>query len=454
MRLDRYLAKTRIVDLKSSDLRGAIDELLTVTGSRVGGKHRRRRILRELLDREKTMTTYLGNGVAMPHIRFKMKGVYIFAIGRCPDGLIYEGKPEYESTRIVVLLLASDKEKNYLSVLAEVARLFQEQSTVDYLLEEGDLAEFRERFLQGFSGELAKPVLKQSRFNRLFLREAQTIAREAKCTAALLFEDTVEGGIDTIRPFARMKTVRVRGGRSSGSREPTGKFDATIEIRSYSNQRLSQLRSAVLIGLTREIFGLEDRICCVGGIPGSNQFDTLAVIDVAQEFSSVLTEEEDLLPSRVAVEVIERILAIASELAVEGREGRPVGCLFVVGDSEKVDKMITPLVLNPFFGHKEEDRNVLNPFMHETIKEFSSIDGAFIIRGDGVVESAGSLIHAPGDFYLDMPSGLGARHSAASAISMASDCIAVVVSASSGQVTLFRKGVMLPLTHRGSGDHI
>ncbi len=88
MRLDRYLAKTRIVDLKSSDLRGAIDELLTVTGSRVGGKHRRRRILRELLDREKTMTTYLGNGVAMPHIRFKMKGVYIFAIGRCPDGLI------------------------------------------------------------------------------------------------------------------------------------------------------------------------------------------------------------------------------------------------------------------------------------------------------------------------------------------------------------------------------
>ena len=53
-----------------------------------------------------------------------------------------------------------------------------------------------------------------------------------------------------------------------------------------------------------------------------------------------------------------------------------------------------------------------------------------------------------------MPSGLGARHSAASAISIAADCVAVVVSASSGQISLFRIGVMLPLSHRGSGDHI
>ena len=454
MRLSRYIAKTRIIDLKSTDFRGAIDELLTVIGSRIGGNYRRKRISRELLDREKAMTTYLGNGVVMPHIRFKMKGAYIFAIGRCPRGLDYEGKPEYESTRIVVLLLASDKDRNYLSILAEVAKLFQEQSMVDYLLEEKTLTGFRERFLQRISGELAKPVLKPSRFNQLFLREAETIAREAKCTAVLLFEDTVEGGIDASRPFAKMKTVRVRDSQVSESRENRVKFDATIEIRSFANQRLSQLRSAILIGLTRAIFSHEDRICCVGGIPGSNQFDTLAVIDVSEEFSTVLTAEKDLLPSGVAVEVIERILSIASELAVEGREGRPIGCLFVVGYSEKMNKMITPLVLNPFFGHKEEDRNVLNPFMHETIKEFSSIDGAFMIRGNGVVEAAGSLIHTHGDFYLDMPSGLGARHSAASAISIAADCVAVVVSASSGQITLFRKGVMLPLSHRGSGDHI
>jgi DNA integrity scanning protein DisA with diadenylate cyclase activity len=137
----------------------------------------------------------------------------------------------------------------------------------------------------------------------------------------------------------------------------------------------------------------------------------------------------------------------SAELAVEGREGRPVGCLFVVGDTEKVKTLTKPLVLNPFYGYKEEDRNILNPFMDETVKEFSSIDGSFIIRGDGVVESAGSLIQAT-DSTHELPSGLGSRHAAAAAISVAANCISIVVSSSTSQVTLFRRGVMLPLTEK------
>ena len=109
--------------------------------------------------------------------------------------------------------------------------------------------------------------------------------------------------------------------------------------------------------------------------------------------------------------------------------------------------MTKPLVLNPFFGYKAEDRNILNPFMDETIKEFSSVDGAFIIRGDGVVETAGSLLQAA-DFSQPLPSGLGTRHAAAAAISVAAECIAIVVSSSTGQVTLFRRGVMMPLTEK------
>ena len=112
-----------------------------------------------------------------------------------------------------------------------------------------------------------------------------------------------------------------------------------------------------------------------------------------------------------------------------------------------MEKLIKPLVLNPFYGYKEEDRNILNPFMDETVKEFSSIDGAFIIRGDGVVQSAGSLIQAIDTDHI-LPSGLGSRHAAASAISLAAQCIAIVVSSSTSQVMLFRRGVMLPLTEK------
>lgn len=454
MRLDRYLAKSRIIDIESKDFHGALRELIAVSGPNQGGKHKRRRIVHDLLERENTMSTYLGNGVVMPHLRLRMRHPYLFAVGRCANGLHYQGKPEYADIRIVVLLLASEKEKKYLNVLASLARQFQEREVVDYLLDVEGLKVFKVRFFQCFSGELARPVLRQTQFNRIFLKEVQTIAREANCTVAILFSDTFRGGVDPTRPLSKMKTIRVMETPSSDTIEKSKKFAATIVVRSFSNQRLSQLRSAILIGLTRGIIQYDDRICCVGGLPGSNQFDTLVVIDVEKEFDSVLTRGAELLPTEVNVAVIERILAVASELAVEGREGRPVGCLFVIGDTEKVNGMVTPLVLNPFLGHKEEDRNVLNPFMHETIKEFSSIDGAFIIRGDGVVETAGSLVHAPGDYYRDMPSGLGARHSAAAAVSMATNCIAVVVSASGGQVTLFRKGVMMPLIWNSTGNSI
>lgn len=445
MRLDRHLVNSHIIDIESDDLRGAIEELVAVSAPIIEGDGKQCLIVDELIKRENTMSTYLGNGIVIPHLRIPLTSPFLFAIGRCRNGLQYQGKNEYREVRVVVLLLAEEKERRYLDILSDLARRFQEPTIVSSLVEECDLAVFRKRVVKGLGNKIEKAGQRQSRLNQLITDEAQTIAKEAKCTAAIIFSDTMTEGLDSSRPFPQMKTICVRETLMGEGLDQVGGFDATIAVKSFSNQRLSQLRGAILIGLTRGILNRDDRICCVGGLPGSNQFDTLMVIDVDKEFNSLFTGGSELLPRGVDVTVIERILAIAAELAVEGREGRPVGCLFVVGDTENVNQMVSPLVLNPFQGHKEEDRNILNPFMHETIKEFSSLDGAFIIRGNGVVETAGSLVHAPRDSYRDMPSGLGSRHSAASAVSMATECICIVVSASGGQVSLFRNGVLLPL---------
>lgn len=450
MPLDRFLAKSRIIEIQSDELKGALEELLQVATKRLPVKLSPRRLLADLLDRENVMTTYLGNGVAIPHLRVKMKRSFIFAIGRCREGFQYDGAPKEADVRLLFLLLASNKEKNYLNVLASLARLFREKVMVDNILEAPDLNNFQERVYQGFSGLLARPERRQSRFNQLLLKEAEKVAKAARCSAILIFSDTFVGGIDLGPDFPNYRIVMVTRSAPDRLKEQNHNV-STIEVRPYSNYRLSQLRSAVLIGLTRGIFKYNDRLCCVGGILNSNQFDTLVVVDVEREFQSVLTREADLLPSSVEFEVLERILAVATELSLEGREGRPIGCLFVLGDIEKVSTMIKPLVLNPFHGYKEEDRNILNPFMDETIKELSFMDGAFIIKGNGVIESAGSLINAPSDYYHEMPSGFGARHAAASAISRATDSIVIAVSATSGRVTLFRRGVMLPLIDNSMG---
>jgi DNA integrity scanning protein DisA with diadenylate cyclase activity/mannitol/fructose-specific phosphotransferase system IIA component (Ntr-type) len=445
MRLDKIIARSRIIDLRSLTLEAALAELLDVCIAKFPDL-KRDVILKGLLARESSMTTYLGLGVALPHVRVKTSRRYILAIGRSRAGIRHHGAMSGERVHLIVMLIAGDSARDTLQVLASIGRLVREQELVDSFVHAPDLDTLYERLLGGFGG--MRPMqAQQNRVNRLMFRQAEHVAKGAGCSATMVFGDTFIGGIEPgiLRP--KIKTILVTRNPIEVD-ESEKRFADTIQVRSFSSQRMAQLRSALLVALTRGLISFNDRICCIGGITGSNQFDTIVVAEIEREFQTLLSgSATDLLPEDVKPEVLERVLAVATELAVEGREGRPVGCLFVVGDTAKVEEYTKPLVLNPFFGYKEEDRNILNPFMDETVKEFSSIDGAFVIRGDGVVESAGSLVQATGN-GLSFPSGLGSRHAAAAAISVAANCISIAVSSSTGQVTLFRRGVLLPLTEK------
>lgn len=443
MRIDRYIAQSRVIDLESRDFEGALSELLDVCDLSKEKRLKKSGLLSNLLDREKQMTTYLGNGVCLPHARVKMKRPYLIAVGRCTEGLEFEGQRDYPEIRYVFLLLAAENARSYLYGLAALARVFQDSAQMGRLQNAQALVHFRKELKSVFGGEGRTPIHGHNRFNFLMLKEAAKIARGSKCSAVVVFGDTFGGGIDIGDFFKGFKTVLIAHGSSEATHLQDG-VDAVLPIRSYNHQRFSQLRSAVLIGLARGVFKNTDRICCIGGTPQSNQFDSVIVVDIDREFRSLLVNRSDVLPSNILPEVVERVLGIATELAFEGREGHPVGCLFTLGNADEISQYTKPLILNPFHGYNEEDRNILNPFMDETVKELSSIDGAFIIRGDGVLLSAGSLIHAP-DYNHQLPSGYGSRHAAAASITSVIDCLCVVVSGSTGQVSLFRKGEMLPL---------
>lgn len=451
MLLERYLSQSRIIDIKSKSLKGALGELITVATERLKNKLNHTGIIDELLRQENTVSTYLGNGISLPHIRLKINRNYILAVGRCVDGISDERYPEYKQTRLIIILLASEKNRNYLNDLATLARIFKEKENVDQIIEADTIKVFRERIQKVISGTIAPfKSSRQTPFNRIILKEADKIAKAAKCSFILVFRDTFFTGIESSKLLPKFRTVIISQNASEKKYYlDYDQVEAVISVRAFSSQRMSQLRSAILLGLTKGIFTVNDRLCCIGGIPQSNQLDTLVIVDIPKEFSPILEQQSNLLPDSVRIEVLERIFVIATELSVEGREGHPVGALFVIGDTKKVNAYTKPLIMNPFYGYKEEERNVLNPFMDETIKELSSIDGAFIIQGDGVIESAGVLLVHSGDKGAqELPSGLGARHAAAMAISCVTDCIALTVSSSTGQLSLFRQGVILPLIEK------
>jgi len=182
-----------------------------------------------------------------------------------------------------------------------------------------------------------------------------------------------------------------------------------------------------------------DRIVCVAGMPGCECLDSLIVLDLAREYEPVLTRRREIAQADVQPEVLERIIALACEIAVEGREGKPVGTIFVIGDADRVLRHTKQLILNPFSGYREDALNILDPSLAETVKEFAAIDGAFIVRGDGVLLSAGAYLRTD-RVVENLPGGLGTRHQAAASISAVTKAFAVAISQSTGAVTVFKEG--------------
>jgi hypothetical protein len=132
----------------------------------------------------------------------------------------------------------------------------------------------------------------------------------------------------------------------------------------------------------------------------------------------------------VNTKTLRRVVQLAVEIAREGREGRKIGTLFVVGDSEEVVRRSRPLILDPLAGHPEERKRVDDPDVRETLKELAQLDGAFIVSDEGVVLSAARYLDAVSD-SLDVPLGLGSRHVAAASVSKHTGAVAVAVSESS-----------------------
>lgn len=203
--------------------------------------------------------------------------------------------------------------------------------------------------------------------------------------------------------------------------------------------RIGQIKIAVLLGFSKNLLQRGDRLLCLTGVAEKSNLDTIVFLEVGEEYEMFSGDKLEEIGPAINPEIFERVLDIAVALGSEGREGRPVGTTFVIGDAEEVLKRCVPLVLNPFKGHPEEERNILDHGLTETIKEFSTIDGAFVIRGDGLIEAAGVYLK-PNVPDIKLPGGLGTRHASAAGITAATKAVAITVSASSGNVTVFRDG--------------
>lgn len=295
--------------------------------------------------------------------------------------------------------------------------------------------------LKNISDNLDRSSSSIKTINASMIRHAREIAEDIGANAVLVYVDIIKSR-ENLRDLLK-GTHCILAARGKEILEELKTLedgnDRIIQVPDMELNRYGQIKVAAMIALAQGFIHRNDRLVCLSGLPKYGILDNLAVLDLEREFEMFSSGNLDIANQIMKPEVFDRLLTIVLELAEEGKEGRPLGTVFVLGDHEKVMAISSQMIINPFSAVPEAERNILDPSLKETIREFSTIDGAFIIRDDGVILAAGRHL-APSVETSELPQGLGARHRSAAGITALTNAIAVVISESTGDVRIFSRG--------------
>lgn len=216
---------------------------------------------------------------------------------------------------------------------------------------------------------------------------------------------------------------------------------ATVVLKMPEAPVHEKLTQAILEAVADDILAAGAQVVAVYSAFEAGTIDSISLIHLGEHLGQLTSRDLRQLETRVPLDTLKIVVDMAVEIGREGREGKPVGALFVVGDSRKVLASSHPVGFDPVKGYKRDERDLDDPRVREGIKEIAQLDGAIIVSGDGIVEASARYIDAPAD-NITLSKGLGARHWAAAAISRKTNAVAVAVSESNGTVRIFQNGVV------------
>jgi fructose-specific phosphotransferase system IIA component len=145
-RLYEMVTKDRIIDLKCKNKQDALQELVDVIAlsPEVVDKND---FYISIMKREKIMSTGIGIGLAVPHVKIDSVKDFVMAIGRKKDGIDFDsldGKPVY----LVIMIGANTEQRDdYLKVLAKISILLKN-------------SDFREKMIHAVNAEEIIELLK------------------------------------------------------------------------------------------------------------------------------------------------------------------------------------------------------------------------------------------------------------------------------------------------------
>ncbi|MDZ7694287.1 MAG: diadenylate cyclase [Balneolaceae bacterium] len=217
----------------------------------------------------------------------------------------------------------------------------------------------------------------------------------------------------------------------------------TLRLPLHAADRYRQMDHILSLALREDKISVGDIVIFTFG---RNFYEMAVTLILVIEVDPGMQQQgiSDLLKLTDAIksDVMDAAINIACKIGRAARRGKRLGTIFTLGDSDAVLQNSRQLVHNPVQGHDQKSRKITNPNVHDSLIELAKLDGAFVVRGDGFIRSAGVFLSSPNieKSDIDLPGGLGARHMAAATITVRTSATAIVISATDGKVRVFSGG--------------
>lgn len=207
-----------------------------------------------------------------------------------------------------------------------------------------------------------------------------------------------------------------------------------------SEPTIQEKLSQVLVqSIAADLLSPKANVVALYGAFESDGIDSVSYLELDEHLERLTARDLRKLATNIPLDTLRIVVDLAVEIGREGREGKPVGTLFVVGDTRNVLAVSHAIVFDPVRGYQRKDRNLRDPKVREGIKEIAQLDGAFVVAPDGTVEAACQLIETQAA-NVTLSKGLGTRHWAAAAITKRTAAVAITVSQTNGTVRIFQHG--------------
>ena len=183
-------------------------------------------------------------------------------------------------------------------------------------------------------------------------------------------------------------------------------------------------------------------------------FDSISILTLGSHLDRLTPRGLRTIAEHIPYKTFRRAIDLAMDIGREGREGKKVGTLLVIGDSKRVLRLSTPAGFDPVNGYMSKERNINDAKTREGLKEIAQLDGAFVIAQNGEVKAACRLLSTQ-TANVSLSKGFGTRHWAAAAISKATKAVAIAVSQSSGTIRVFVDGepkIRIESRHNAEGQ--